>query len=149
MSKKLIEMKVIRKMLLLWQRGLSERQIAQELKISRPGVSRYKERLTSSGKSIEELQGLDDTSLAAIAHPAGQKAREDARSAFIISRKAYYQAELNRTGVTRVLLWQEYISADPAGYGYAKFCEVLAEQMLWNKWHLSRGIFGNISGGTW
>ena len=93
MSKKLIEMKVIRKMLLLWQRGLSERQIAQELKISRPSVSRYKERLTSSGKSIEELQGLDDTSLSVIAHPTGQKAREDARSVFIISRKAYYLAE--------------------------------------------------------
>jgi len=130
MSKKLIEMKVIRKMLLLWQRGLSERQIAQELKISRPSVSRYKERLASSGKSIEELQGLDDTSLSAIAHPTEQKAREDARSVFIVSRKAYYLAELNRTGVTRLLLWQEYIRADPAGYGYAKFCEVLAEQML-------------------
>jgi len=47
-----------------------------------------------------------------------------------VSRKAYYLAELNRTGVTRVLLWQEYIRADPTGYGYAKFCEVLAEQML-------------------
>jgi predicted transcriptional regulator len=123
-------MKVIRKMLLLWQRGLSERQIVQELKISRPSVSRYKERLTSSGKSIEELQGLDDTSLSAIAHPTEQKAREDARSVFIINRKAYYLAELNRTGVTRVLLWQEYIRADPGGYGYAKFCELLAEQML-------------------
>jgi len=73
MSKKLIEMKVIRKMLLLWQRGLSERQIAQELKISRPSVSRYKERLASSGKSIDELQGLDDIGLSAIAHPTEPK----------------------------------------------------------------------------
>lgn len=130
MSKKLIEMKVVRKMLLLLQRGLSERQIAQELKISRPSVSRYKERIASSGQSIEELQGLDDSHLAAIAHPKKQKAQEDARSVFIDSRKAYYLAELNRTGVTRLLLWQEYIKTDPLGYGYAKFCELLAEQML-------------------
>jgi len=130
MSKKLIEMKVVRKMLLLLQRGLSERQIAHELKISRPSVGRYKERLSSSGKSIEELQGLDDSSLAALAHPKAQKAQEDARSVFIDSRKAYYLAELNRTGVTRLLLWQEYIGKDPLGYGYSKFCELLAEQML-------------------
>jgi transposase len=130
MSKKLIEMKIIRKMLLLLQRGLSERQISQELRISRPSVSRYKGKLLISGKSIEELQGMDDTTLAEIAHPKEQDTQQDSRSAFVVSRKEYYLVELSRPGVTRLLLWQEYIRAHPHGYGYSKFCELLAQQML-------------------
>src|ERR1700733_14164739 len=123
MSKKLIEMKIIRKLLLLLQRGLSERQIAQELRISRPSVGRYKDKLSLSGKSIEELQGMDDTALAEIAYPKEQSKPQDSRSAFVASRMEYYQVELNRTGVTRLLLWQEYIRGDPSGFGYSKFCQ--------------------------
>ena len=41
MSKKLIEMVVVRKLILLLQRGLSERNIAKELGISRATVRRY------------------------------------------------------------------------------------------------------------
>ena len=58
MSKKLIEMKIVRKLILLLQRGLSERRIARELRISRPSVGRFRERLVASGKNLEELLGL-------------------------------------------------------------------------------------------
>jgi predicted transcriptional regulator len=130
MSKKMIEMKIIRKMLLLLQRGLSERQIAKELRISRPSVGRYKDKLLKSGKTIDELLGMDDSAMAEIAHVHEQNKSQDSRSAFIESRKEYYLAELNRVGVTRLLLWQEYIRADSNGFGYSKFCELLARQML-------------------
>ena len=130
MSKKLIEMKIIRKMLLLLQRGLSERQIARELKISRPSVGRYKDKLLKSGKTMDELQSMDDSTLAEIAHVREQNKSQDSRSAFVESRKEYYLAELNRVGVTRLLLWQEYIKSDCNGFGYSKFCELLAHQML-------------------
>ena len=104
MSKKLIEMKIIRKMLLLLQRGLSERQIARELRISRPSVGRYKDKLLKSGKTMDELQSMDDSTLAEIAHVREQNKSQDSRSAFVESRKEYYLAELNRVGVTRLLL---------------------------------------------
>lgn len=64
----MIEMKVVRKMILLIQRGLSERQIARELKIARATVNRYMERLATCPKSLEELLNMDDTSLAEIVH---------------------------------------------------------------------------------
>ena len=130
MSKKLIEMKKIRKMLLLLQRGLSERQVAQELRISRPSVSRYKDKLAKSGKSVEELHAMDDSTLSELTQVRVQNKEQDSRIAFIESRKEYYLAELNRTGVTRLLLWQEYIRAHPEGFRYSKFCELLAEQIL-------------------
>ncbi|MEJ7736110.1 MAG: IS21 family transposase [Chitinophagaceae bacterium] len=130
MSKKLIEMKVVRKMILLLQRGLSERQIARELKIARATVNRYKERLASCPKSLEELLNMDDAVLAEIAHFPFRNVQQNTRNAFIVNRREYYFAELQRPGVTRMLLWQEYIREHPEGYQYSKFCELLAELML-------------------
>ena len=37
----------------------------------------------------------------------------------------YFKTELNRVGVTRNLLWQEYIVQHPDGFGYSRFCELL------------------------
>ena len=104
MSKKKIEMKIIRKMLLLLQRGLSDRQIAKELRISRPSVGRYKNKLLKSGKSMDDLLGMDDSTLAEIAHVREQNKSQDSRSVFIENRKEYYLAELNRVGVTRLFV---------------------------------------------
>lgn len=110
MSKKLIEMKIVIKLILLLQRGLSERRIARELRISRPSVSRFRERLVASGKTLEELLALEDTILSAIVQPRTEKTiAEDERSDFVALRRDYYVAELRRTGVTRMLLWKEYL----------------------------------------
>ena len=35
----------------------------------------------------------------------------------------HFDRELSRTGVTRQLLWEEYLQAHPDGYGYSQFCE--------------------------
>jgi transposase len=35
----------------------------------------------------------------------------------------YFDRELSRTGVTRALLWEEYLHSHPDGYGYTQFCE--------------------------
>ena len=122
MSKKLIEMKIIRKMLLLFQRGLSERQVARELKISRHSVGRYKDKLLKSGKTMDELQSMDDRTLAEIAHVREQNKSQDSRSAFVESRKDYYLAELNRVGVTRLLL-----SSKAGDLGFAKAYDEIKE----------------------
>jgi transposase len=39
----------------------------------------------------------------------------------------YFIAELKRVGVTRQLLWKEYLRHDPDGYGYSQFCERLIQ----------------------
>jgi transposase len=35
----------------------------------------------------------------------------------------HFDKELSRTGVTRQLLWEEYLQSHPDGYGYTQFCE--------------------------
>jgi len=127
MSKKLIEMMVVRKLILLLQRGLSERSIARELSISRPTVRRYLQRIPA-GAALNELLALEDEALAILIYPAEKVAAEDPRLKYFESRKDYFLQQLPRTGVTRQLLWIEYKRACPQGFQYSKFCALLAAE---------------------
>lgn len=81
--------------------------------------------------NLEELSAIEDAILSSIVQPKTEKTIvEDERTDLITARKDYYVAELRRTGVTRMLLWQEYSRDNPVGYGYSKFCELLAELQL-------------------
>ena len=37
----------------------------------------------------------------------------------------YFALELKRTGVTRLLLWKQYLRQYPQGFGYSQFCKYL------------------------
>jgi transposase len=127
MSKKLIEMVVVRKLILLLQRGLSERNIARELSISRATVRRYLQRIPAEA-TLESLLSLEDEALAAVVYPAEKVEAEDVRLKDFESRKDYFLQQLPRTGVTRQLLWMEYKRACPDGFQYSKFCSLLATE---------------------
>ena len=53
--------------------------------------------------------------------------QSNSRQAVFDSKLNYYLKELTRTGVTRQLLWQEYISIYPDGYAYTQFCQRLKQ----------------------
>jgi len=125
MSKKLIAMEVVRKLILLLQRGLSERTIAGELGISRATVRRYLQRIPKD-VCFKELLELNDEALSLLVYPAIKVEAEDPRLKDFESRKDYFIREIPRTGVTRQLLWIEYKRQCPNGYQYSKFCSLLA-----------------------
>ena len=100
-------MVVVRKLILLLQRGLSERNIARELSISRATVRRYLQRIPAEA-TLESLLSLEDEALAAVVYPAEKVEAEDVRLKDFESRKDYFLQQLPRTGVTRQLLWMEY-----------------------------------------
>ena len=64
-------------------------------------------------------RGLTDTALerALFPGPPVAGAAERAEPSW-----AHIDKELRRTGVTRVLLWQEYRAEHPGGYGYTWLC---------------------------
>lgn len=45
----------------------------------------------------------------------------------------YYRQELQKRGVTKTLLWQEYRKDNPQGYGHSQFSWYLLEQQRANK----------------
>jgi transposase len=127
MANKRIEMINLRHLLRLKAKGLSNRNIAKTLQISRPTVDGYVHIFKSSGKRFPELYELTDVELAAL-FPASPKKLQE-RYAVLSTQFSYYEKELKRPGATYLNLWEEYRQGYPAGYSYTQF-----------RYHLSKFI---------
>lgn len=111
-------------------RKTSHRKISRQLCISRNTVAAYAKRLLESGHTLEELHKFSDTDLSAIVYPSQQDQNRDERALDMIVRVPDLVKDLNRTGVTRLLLWQEYREEMPNGYEYPQFCSFIAKAKL-------------------
>lgn len=121
MAKRRVSMRKIREMLRLYERcGLSNRQIARALKISRPVVGQYLTNFRASELSYADITKMSDDELM---RSLQEKSKEKSERYRILSAKFDYLArELKRPGVTLNLLWQEYKAQNLQGYSYSQFC---------------------------
>ena len=125
MANKVIEMHIVRSIIQHSSRNSSERQIALQLNISRNTVRHYLQRLKATTYSWQQLLALEDATLSELIYnPVELPVKDERRQAFE-DRVSYFLTELKRTGVTRQLLWQEYLQQYPDGYGYSQFCDLL------------------------
>ncbi|RZL17940.1 MAG: IS21 family transposase [Pedobacter sp.] len=129
MSNKVISMQQIRALIQLLEQGMSLRAIAAELRLSRQPVTLYTARLRSAFCSLQELRQLPDAELAKIVYPPApaDSLSDSERRKDINTRMAYFLTELKRTGVTRLLLWEEYRKECTDPYQYTQFCILLKE----------------------
>src|SRR5678809_1700825 len=127
MANKVISMQVLRMLIQLLEKGFSLRSISRELQLSRKTVTQYVCRLKNSGLDLAALRGLDDASLSALVYTSSEPVviLNDARRQYFDLHVPYFVSELKRTGVTRLLLWEEYRKENPGGYGYTQFCVLL------------------------
>ena len=116
-----LAMRQVREVLRLkWACGLSDRKIAQSLRVSRPTVAEYVRRAQTAGLAWPLPDTLDDTALerrlfATAAHtPIARRPLPD---------WTIVHQELKRKGVTLLLLWQEYKASTPDGLQYSQFCD--------------------------
>jgi len=101
--------------------GLSVREVADRLKVSKTTVSTYLFRAREAGLAVWPLPAdfEDDAVLErALFRRMGRPPRDSREPDW-----ATIAAELKRKGVTLTLLWQEYRTAHPNGYGYTWFCD--------------------------
>ena len=101
--------------------GLSIRQIAKALGVSRPVVDQYLKLVRYAELGWAEIEPMDDEELleqleALTARP------EDPRYTELQKRLPHIVMELGRPHVTRQLLWEEYRSECPDGYAHSQFC---------------------------
>jgi transposase len=129
MANKVITMQHIRSIIQLLDKGHSLRSVAKELRLSRKTVTAYASRFHASGYSLGELRNLDDATLGQLVYPMTPDPAydDDPRRQDFNNRINYFLSELKRTGVTRLLLWQEYRKTNPQGYAYTQFCVLLSE----------------------
>ena len=120
-------MQKVRQILLFLKRGYSEREIARQTGVSRPTIHLYSTLLKATGTDYEVLFNLTDHDLNALVHSQKEQTDEpiDLRKFHFLQQIGYFMLELKRVGVTRYLLWQEYLRLYPSGFQYSRFCELL------------------------
>ena len=134
MANKLLSMHKIRQILLFLDRGLSQRAIEKEVQITRKTIALYLQKFQQTGQSLSELIKLSDEQLEQVLGLIKPAIPEDTdpRKIHFNSLIEYFNMELKRTGVTRLLLWEEYIKEYPLGFQYSRFCDLLQEHIRLN-----------------
>lgn len=119
MATKRIDIMDIRQLLQLKNKGLSNRKAARTIGLHRNSVNHYVRLFTASGQSYDSLLlNSDEVLLELFPTPSGKdkKKYEELSSYF-----SYFQMELKKPGCTRQILWKEYLTKHPQGYGYTQF----------------------------
>jgi len=125
-------MSKIKQLLQFHKQGLGKKTIAHNLGISKNTVKAYLDKLLSAQMDIDLLLTLDDPILEAKFHP-GNPAYKDQRFEHLKDKLDYHLKELKRPGVTKQLLWEEYIASFPQGYGRTQFCHHLSQHIKASK----------------
>jgi len=121
MAQKPIAMEQLKQILQLHNDGVGIREMARRTGISRNSVRKYLSLLTTA-----QPDPADDRALAEKAYNNDNAVHDEQRLQQLIQHFGYAQQELGKTGVTRRLLWQEYIQQHPDGYVYSHYCHHLS-----------------------
>jgi len=100
--------------------GLSARQVAASVQVSRATIGDYLARYNAAGLSWPLPEGLSDAELERRLFPPPPAVPFEQRP---LPDWPAIHAELRRPGVTLALLWQEYRLSQPQGFQYSWFCE--------------------------
>ncbi|ATB28285.1 integrase [Melittangium boletus DSM 14713] len=105
---------------LRFEAGLSTRAIAASLNVGNGTVCDYLGRARVAKLQWPlPLELDDDSALTALLFPGDSKATAERPE----PDWARIHAEFKKKGVTKQLLWQEYLEEHPGGYQYSRFCE--------------------------
>ena len=121
MAQKPIAMEQIKQILQLWADGVGIREMARRVGISRNTVRKYLESIKKADPVNLEKEKTDEI-LAGIAYNNDSMAHDMERLKQLTIHLQYAREELKKTGVTRQILWKEYIQEHPDGYAYSHYC---------------------------
>ena len=102
----------IRQILDFKLRGYPIKKIARHSDIARNTVRDYLRKAAATGIALSDLIALDDPALSRMLQGEGGElpaSSLDPRRADFDQRQAYFAVELKRTGVTKQILWEEYL----------------------------------------
>lgn len=118
-KRKLTVRKIKEVLRLKWSLGLSARQVGASLRIAHSTVGEYIKRAEQAGLDWDQIQAMDEADLKQKLFPPKQPDPKQRPEPDWVQ----VEKDLQCKGVTRMLLWQEYLTAHPDGYGYSQFCE--------------------------
>src|ERR1700674_3536687 len=101
--------------------GVATREIARRVGLG-PTVRETLSRVSSAGLSWPLREGLSNAELEAALY-ANRRSKRGHRLHAEPDWPAVHR-ELKRKHVTLLIVWDEYVSANPGGYSYSRFCEL-------------------------
>ena len=123
MAREMLSMRKLSEVLrLALEQKASVRQIARSCCLARSTVSDYLGRARAAGLGWPLPAGLDEDGLARLLFPVREAS--GARPALDM---VYLRNEMRKKSMTLQLLWEEYRSHTPDGYGYSRFCELYGD----------------------
>jgi len=122
MAAKAILMEQLKQILRLRCEGFSIKAIVRKTGISRPTVKKYLGRIRDAVIDDGDLTALDSKALAKAGYNNDTTAMKRERYISLLEHFSYAETEVNKTGVTRQLLWLEYKEQHPDGYNYSQYC---------------------------
>jgi transposase len=126
-------MRKIKEVLRLHSLGLAQRQIARSCSIGQSTVSEYLKAAEAAGLKWGEIDDWNDARVAAALLPG--RPAEPSRSRLPEPDYSGIHAELQKhKHLTLQLVWEEYRSVHPNGYGYSRFCE------LYQRWRRTQEV---------
>ena len=121
MAGKCKEMNKIKQALRLHLDGESNRSIGRKLDLYKGTVNKYITLAESCGIPIPVLLSMEEPEIERVL-TGGNPAYSDSRFQDLKERLPYIASELERKHMTMFLLWREYRTNNPDGYGYTQFC---------------------------
>ena len=122
-------MSQIKQLIRLYQQGLGKKTIARQLGMSKNTVKAYLQKIESGELVPESLLLLDEPVLESKLF-AGSPSYKQERYDSLKDNLDYYSKELQKVGVTRRVLWDEYRQSHPDGYRYTQFCYHLSQYLV-------------------
>src|SRR6266542_1358422 len=124
MSQKTINMIQAKQIQQLSADGVSIREIARRTGISRKTVKKYLRKIEASDYNIDVNVSAEspDKELAAIIYNNDSSPLSQRRFEALINHFDAKKNALQKTGVTKQLLWKEYLYSNPGGYKYSQYC---------------------------
>jgi len=120
MANKPIDMNKLRSTIRLHTEGKSKRFISTQLGLSRNTVVKYVERFVATQLTYEEIHSKSDAELHALFQLPTAKQQPD-KYKILHQYFPKLEKQLKKPGMTRQLLWEQYIANYPEGYGRTQF----------------------------
>ena len=123
-------MKQIRKILELHQQpeAMSHRTIAKITGVSRPVVKQYISLLSTHPATAQDLQKMSDSELNQHLGLEAPVVQETPENKVLLEWLETHIGDLQKTGVTRRVLHEDYLKEHPEGLQYSQFCFVLTQR---------------------
>ena len=113
-------MNTLKTIIRLYTSGYSKAAISRQLGISRNTVQRYTDRFDRLKTTAEDLFDKSDKELHDLFQGMDEK-QDSPRRQVLNTFFKYMEKELKKPGVTRQLMWEEYIRLHPQGYRRSQF----------------------------